>query len=185
MRRTITRTVLLAVVFMPIISSAQDVLTKPAADLLRREYMADLTTLHDKVVALAQAIPEEKYSWRPAAGVRSVSEALMHVASEWYLWGPHSIGAREAAIVNDGPPAAARLEKITSKTEVLTQLESSWKHMRTALESVDPATLTGTYKPWNQNLPRATLGMAGDLHEHLGQLIAYARSLGVKPPWTK
>jgi hypothetical protein len=27
--------------------------------------------------------------------------------------------------------------------------------------------------------------MTDDLHEHLGQLIAYARSIGVKPPWNK
>ena len=31
----------------------------------------------------------------------------------------------------------------------------------------------------------AAFGMTGDLHEHLGQLIAYSRSVGVKPPWTQ
>ena len=188
MRRTFARVVIASSVFAftwPTLASAQDVLDKPAVELLRREYLADLTTLHDKIVALAQAIPEEKYSWRPATGVRSISEVLMHVASEWYLWAPHSIGAQEAEIVKDGPPAAARLEKTTSKADVLTHLESSWKFTKAAIEDADLTRLTGTYKPWNQNFPRAALGMAGDLHEHLGQLIGYARAVGVKPPWTK
>ena len=35
-----------------------------------------------QLVALAEVIPADKYSWRPASGVRSVSEVLMHVAIE-------------------------------------------------------------------------------------------------------
>jgi len=47
------------------------------------------------------------------------------------------------------------------------------------------AALTGKYKPWGASLPRSAFGMSGDLHEHLGQLISYSRSVGVKPPWSK
>jgi hypothetical protein len=50
---------------------------------------------------------------------------------------------------------------------------------------VDAAQLTDKYKPWDATMCEAVLGMAGDLHEHLGQMIAYARSNGVKPPWSK
>lgn len=110
---------------------------------MRDQYMADLDTLHAKFVALAMAIPEDEYTWRPAPGVRSVSETLMHVAHEWYYYVPESVGG--IAPANFGPPKAAetRLGLVTKKGEVL------------------------------------------DLHEHLGQLIAYARANGVKPPWTK
>jgi hypothetical protein len=48
-----------------------------------------------------------------------------------------------------------------------------------------PADLTGKYKPWGMTLDQAAFGMTGDQHEHLGQLIAYARSVGVTPPWSK
>ena len=51
--------------------------------------------------------------------------------------------------------------------------------------SADAAHLTKAYKPWGVPLDKAAFSMAGDLHEHMGQLIAYARSVGVKPPWTK
>ncbi|MEO7711628.1 MAG: hypothetical protein ABIV10_01765 [Gemmatimonadaceae bacterium] len=50
---------------------------------------------------------------------------------------------------------------------------------------MDAATLTGRYAPWKVTLVEAAFGMTGDMHEHLGQLIAYARSNGVKPPWSK
>ena len=40
-----------------------------------------------QLVALAEAIPADKYAWRPAPGVRSVSEVFMHivVANFWLL----------------------------------------------------------------------------------------------------
>jgi hypothetical protein len=164
---------------------AQDVFSAKSAAHLRDEYMADLDTVHAKIMALASAIPEEKYSWRPAPGVRSISEALMHVANEWYYWVPMSVAGKAPA--DFGPPkdAPARLEKITRKREVIAELNKSWTHGRAQLIAADASHLTAAYKPWGVPLDKAAFGMAGDLHEHLGQLIAYARSVDVKPPWTK
>ena len=85
---------------------------------IRDEYLADLDTVHVKIVALANAIPADKYSWRPTAGVRSVSEALMHVASEWWFYGPRSIGGKEPADFGAPKEKLPALEKITSKAEV-------------------------------------------------------------------
>ena len=156
-----------------------------AVEHIRNEYVADLDTVHVKILALANAIPADKYSWRPAAGVRSVSEALMHVASEWWFYGPRSIAAKEPADFGSPREKIASLEKIASKAEVIDQLNKSWAHFAAQAKTVDAAQLTGKYKPWGQTIDAAALGMAGDLHEHLGQLIAYSRSLGVKPPWSK
>jgi hypothetical protein len=68
---------------------------------------------------------------------------------------------------------------------VLDELAKSWSHTRAQVGAVDAAHLTGTYKPWGTTIDKAVLLMAGDLHEHLGQLISYARMNGVKPPWSK
>ena len=65
------------------------------------------------------------------------------------------------------------------------ELAKSWAHTRAQVGSIDAAHLTGKYKPWGTTIDNASLLMAGDLHEHLGQLIAYARVNGVKPPWSK
>jgi uncharacterized damage-inducible protein DinB len=163
----------------------QDALDAKSAAHVRDEYMTDLDTVHAKIMALANAIPADKYSWRPAPGVRSISEVLMHVAAEWYYYVPSSVGGKAPA--DFGPPkeAQAKLDKITNKKEVIDQLTKSWAHSRAQLLGADPAKLTGKYKPWGITLDGAALGMAGDLHEHLGQLIAYARTNGVKPPWSK
>ncbi|MDB4892377.1 MAG: DinB-like domain protein, partial [Gemmatimonadetes bacterium] len=66
-------------------ATGQTVLDAKAAAVVRDEYRADLDTVHAKIMALANAIPEDKYSWRPSPGVRSVSEVLMHVATEYYF----------------------------------------------------------------------------------------------------
>ena len=165
---------------------AQEVIDAKAAAYLRDRYLADMGTVHVKIMALANAIPADKYAWRPAQGVRSVSEVLMHVASEWLFYGPQSVGAKPPA--DFGPPQQTlpKLEKdFTTKPQVLEQLAKGWAYYVAQMKAVDAAKLTGRYAPWNSTLAEAAFGMTGDQHEHLGQLIAYARSVGVRPPWSK
>jgi uncharacterized damage-inducible protein DinB len=166
-------------------AEGQNVLDAKSAAAVREEYMADLDTVHAKIMALANAIPEDKYSWRPAPGVRSVSEVLMHVATEWYYWVPGSIGGNPPADFGPESEAAAKKEKITAKKDVIAELNTSWAYSKAQLSAANTSALTGKYKPWGVSLPRAAFGMSGDLHEHLGQLISYSRAVGVKPPWSK
>jgi uncharacterized damage-inducible protein DinB len=167
----------------PNLVRAQAALDAKSAAHIRDAYLADLDTVHRKIVALASAIPADKYSWRPAPGVRSIAEVLTHVAGEWYFYAPSSVAARPPAGFTKA--SMAKLDSITAKAEVLKELDKSWAHCKTALSQVDPSKLTSPYEPWKQNLDQAAFVMSGDLHEHLGQLIAYARSVGVKPPWSK
>lgn len=165
---------------------AQKVIDAKTASYLRDRYLADMDTVHAKVMALANAFPPDKYSWRPAQGVRSVSEVLMHVASEWFYYGPLSVGAKPPA--DFGPPQQTlpKLEKdFTTKAQVLEQLAKGWTYYVAQMKAVDASKLTGRYAPWNSTLAQAAFVMTGDQHEHLGQLIAYARSVGVQPPWSK
>ena len=53
------------------------------------------------------------------------------------------------------------------------------------LDTVHVKALTGRYTPWDVTFDQPVFGMSGDLQEHLGQLISYARSVGVKLPWSK
>ena len=156
-----------------------------SATHLRAEYLADLDTLHDKIVQLAKAIPADKYGWRPSADVRTVAQVLMHVATEYYYYTPRSIGGQGPADYGAPKEKNEALEKVSSKADVLEHLEKSWTHTKSQFAASDAGRLTGSYQPWNMPLDRAAFNMDGDLHEHLGQLIAYARSVGVKPPWTK
>lgn len=170
----------------PAAARAQAPFDATSAAHVRAEFATDMDTLHTKIMALATAIPADKYGWRPGPGVRSVSEALMHVASEWYYWAPMSMSGKAPADFGDPKTKIPALEKdYTTKEAVLAQLDRAWAHCRTQLQAADASTLTGKYKPWNLTVDAAAFSMAGDLHEHLGQLIAYARTVGVKPPWSK
>jgi uncharacterized damage-inducible protein DinB len=178
---------LVALAALPLESArSQDVMDVKSAAYLRDRYLADMDTVHNKLLQLANAIPADKYSWRPAAGVRSVSEVLMHVVSEWLFYGPRSVGGKEPADFGVPKEALPKLEKdYTAKAQVIEQLTKSWTYFVAQVKAADAGKLTGIYPPWKVSLADAAFGMTGDQHEHLGQMIAYARSIGVKPPWSQ
>jgi uncharacterized damage-inducible protein DinB len=152
---------------------------------LDSQYVGDLTVLHDKVLALANAIPAEKYSWRPSKDVRSISQLLAHIAGEWFVLCPRSVGGQPAAGFEAPGEAMQKLEEITTKVEVIAQLNSSWDYCSSLLSTIDSSRLVPDSLPARMSFQRVVLLVSGDLHEHLGQLIAYARSVGVTPPWSK
>src|SRR5574338_340970 len=79
--------------------AAQVVPNREAALEVRKRFLMDLDTLQAKFLALADAFPADKYTWRPAPGVRSVGEAFMHVASEYYVFAPMSYGAARSPVI--------------------------------------------------------------------------------------
>ena len=172
-------------VAIPVTVRGQAVFDTKAAAHIRDKYLSDLDTLHARFMALAEAIPANKYSWRPTKEVRSVSEVFMHIASEWYYYEPKSVGGNPPADFGVPKDAMAKLERITTKADVIAELNKSWAYGRAQVAGADPATLTGPIKPFGLTIDEVAIGFPGDLHEHLGQLIAYARSNGVKPPWSK
>ena len=175
----------LAVTVRP--AAAQDVPTRESALEIRKRFLMDLDTLQSKFVALSEAIPAEKYSWRPAPGVRSIGEALMHVASEYYVYTPMSYGATRSPVIPRGPEAFKTFESKSTKADVQKHLKEGFAYMKQQIEGLDPAAITGTKKIFggDRTIIESSFIMSGDLHEHLGQLIAYARSNGVTPPWSK
>lgn len=158
-----------------------------AAAEVRRQYMADLDTLQARFLALAEAFPEEKYAWRPSPGVRSVGEAFMHAASEYYTFAPAAYGAPRSPLIGRGAEAFRKFEATGTKAEVLKHLREGPAYARQTLGALDPASIAGTRKIFGRDrtIVETSFAVTDDLHEHLGQLIAYARMNGVKPPWSK
>jgi len=167
--------------------TAQDAAAKDAAVATRKSYLGQLEHLQGRFLQLAEAIPAEKYAWRPAPGVRSIGEVFMHVASEYYAWSPRSFGATPSPLIAMTPEGFQQFESTATKENVLKHLKEGYAYGRQAVEGVDPATLAATRKFFGRDASTTdvALGMSGDLHEHLGQLIAYARMNGIKPPWSK
>jgi DinB superfamily len=176
---------LITLVARPVPAHAQDAISKEGAAAVKAAFLADLETMRGKFVGLAQAFPAEKYTWRPMEGVRSVSEVFMLLAFEGYSFAPGAFGAKAADL---GPREEAnKLRTLSDKTAVIEHLNKGFAHAKTQIEAVDPATLTTKRKMMGRELSvvEAAMFVGGDMHEHLGQLIAYARMNQIVPPWSK
>ena len=164
---------------------AQDVITKEAAAVVKASFIADLEVMKGKFIGLAEAFPQDKYTWRPMDGVRSVSEVLMLAAMEGYSFVPTSFGGKAAQLGTREEMAAMR--NLTDKAKVIEHLNKGFAHAKAELEALDPAQMTGKRQVMGQSRSAVdtALMIGGDLHEHLGQLIAYARMNKIVPPWSK
>lgn len=172
---------LAAVVMLSPAASAQDVMTAEAAAEVKASFIANLDVMREKFIGLAEAFPQDKYEWRPMEGVRSVSEVLMLIATEGYGFAPTALGAEAAKSREE----VQELRMLTDKAQVIEHLNMGFDYAKTQLEAIDPATLTGRIGSRERTAPEAVLGVAGDMHEHLGQLIAYARTNQIVPPWSE
>lgn len=143
--------------------------------------VADLQNMEKKYTALAQAMPAEKYTWRPGDGVRSVSEVYMHVAEMNFSF-PAMLGAPKAP----GFDRNGYEKSITDKTKVGEQLSQSFAYAEKSIQGISDADLEKNIKMFNRTTTGKAmlLGLISDLHEHLGQAIAYARMNNITPPWT-
>jgi uncharacterized damage-inducible protein DinB len=147
----------------------------------RAEFLKEVNYFDGRFTQLAEAIPAEKYSWRPAAGVRSVAEVLLHVAAA-------NQGLPNFA--NIKPPAGfsgqGYEQSTTDKARIIAELKKSFDHMRMTASTMKDADAEKAMKVFGMDMTGRSFSffMARHLGEHLGQLIAYARVNGVVPPWS-
>jgi hypothetical protein len=183
-RRLVLTSVLALVavgILSPVVSAQQDVMTVEAAAEVKAAFIANLDVMRDKFIGLAEAFPEDKYTWRPMDGVRSVSEALMLIATEGYGYAPTALGAEAAKSSEE----TQELRMLTEKAQVIEHLNMGFDYAKAQLEAIDSATLTGRLGTRERTVSEAVGAVAGDMHEHLGQLIAYARMNQIVPPWSE
>jgi uncharacterized damage-inducible protein DinB len=154
--------------------------TPPSYDL-KPQALLDFDDLHKKFVDLATATPQEKYSYRPAEGVRSTGEVFLHIALANY-----NIPSLMGTPLPAGFDAKTFEKSTTDKAEIIDQLNKSFASARAAIEKMSNADFN---KPLPKLGPDANYGdvvylLVTHAHEHLGQSIAYARVNGIIPPWT-
>ncbi len=146
----------------------------------RADFLQLLDEVEEKLVSLAEAVPAEKYSWRPAEGVRSISEVYKHIAGGNYLL-PSFIGIT-------APEGISRdMEKtVVDKPKVIEALKQSFVHLREATLKIPDADLDKKANLFGREASYREVFMiiSNHCHEHLGQSIAYARINGITPPWS-
>lgn len=150
-------------------------------DGLWQGYDGEWRHVTNQTVALAEAIPADKYAWRPAPGVRSVSEVLMHIAI-----------ANFALLYATGLKMPAELtpvdveKTINSKPQVTSWLKRSFDAVKNARANLKPGDLQSKvkYNHRDATVDGMYLRIIVHANEHMGQLIAYARMNGIVPPWS-
>lgn len=135
-----------------------------------------------QLVALAEAMPADKYGWRPGTGVRSTSEVLNHITLANF--GLLSI----TGVKMPGDLKAADMEKrVTEKAEVIAWLKRSLEAVKAAHAGIGAAELARKVKVMGREATVEGMYLRIIVHanEHMGQLVAYARMNGVAPPWSE
>jgi uncharacterized damage-inducible protein DinB len=165
----------------------------------KREYLWELSIPKVQLLALANAVPEEKFGWRPAEDARSFSAVLVHIAAgNMMLLCRAGVNAPEVteicgSIENDSPAQWAtvirkslELERtLTGKAAVCTLLEKSFATVERCFGAATEEELGKAANFFGEQTTqrRLYLRMLAHSHEHMGQAIAYVRCMGINAPW--
>lgn len=152
----------------------------------RDQFMQDLETMESKFLELADAMDADMYGWSPMEDVRTVSEVYMLIAGENYVM-PSAWGAEPPEGMTEVSFAMfGELAKTVDKAEVLDHLRKSFAYCKQTIQAISDADMNKKIRFFGaeRSLGESFYLMASDMHEHLGQAIAYARMNHVVPPWT-
>ena len=156
-------------------------LMMPLAQALPAKFQSvfgdDAGTLSKKFTGLARVMAG-KYDWKPGQGVRSVSDVLNLIVQENGLLADALLGK-----TNTGAEPAA----ITDPGKMQDALKTSYANLQKAITGLSDNDLQTHVKLFGEDMTKqdAVMVILEDQHEHLGQSIAYARTNGVVPPWSK
>jgi uncharacterized damage-inducible protein DinB len=154
--------------------------TAPSYDM-KAQSLLDLDTQNKKFINLAEALPQDKFTWRPSPDTRSFAEVFLHVSGERY-----GILALGGATPPAGFDEKTYEKSTTDKAEIVAELKKSARFMDATINAMTNADFA---RPIPKLGPDANAGdvvyiLVADCHEHMGQLVAYARENDIVPPWT-
>ena len=168
------------ILLLPLVSACP-VFAQAPPEGIWQGYDGEWKHVSKQLIDLAEATPQDKFSWRPAPGVRSTSEVYMHIAlANFYL----------LSITGTKVPAELKIEMekgVTAKADVISWLKRSLDAVKEAHASVTPKDLDRKVHIADRDATVDGMYLRIIVHanEHMGQLIAYARMTGVAPPWSK
>jgi uncharacterized damage-inducible protein DinB len=144
---------------------------------LQAAFEKDAGTLSDKFTGLARVM-SGKYDWKPGQGVRSVGDVFNLIIKE---------NGMLAGVLSGTPNTGTKPEPITDPDKILEALKASYVNLQKAIAGLSDNDLQAPVKLFGRDMTKqaALLLILEDQHEHLGQSIAYARTNGVVPPWSK
>jgi hypothetical protein len=166
--------------------AAQAVSNSAEFEAWRKVQTQDIDGLREKFLALAKAVPAGKLGWRPMEGSRSFHDVFAHVAAEGNTETAMFGGKLPAGSLADFDAEEARLRKLPDD-QLIPAMDKSMQSLSATLAGLSLDRMNTSITYYGQpTLPRvATTYTLNDLHEHLGQLVSYARMNQIVPPWSK
>jgi len=137
-------------------------------------------TVEKDFISLADAMPEDKWSFKATQDVRAFGDQVKHVACANEAWGKKLRGEKNLPERCDlGGPNPAK-----SKAEVMAYLKQTFQMVDAGLAATNAGnllqTLSGPYAGSNRlEVLNAALWHTTD---HYGQLVVYMRLNGIVPP---
>ena len=134
------------------------------------------TLVSGEVIAAAEKMPEENYSFKPTPDVRSFGQLVGHVADAQYSFCSTAIGE---------PNPMKAIEKTkTSKADLVTALKDAVAYCNKAYAGMSDAQGSQTVKMMNYDVARLTVLSVNTAHtdEHYGNMVTYLRIKGIVPP---
>ena len=144
---------------------------------IQAAFAKDAGTLSDKFTGLARVMTG-KYDWKPGQGGRSVADVFNLIVGENRML---------AAVLSGTPNTGAKPAPITDPEKMQEALKASYIDLQKAITGPSDNDLQAPVKLFGRDMTKlgALMLILEDQHEHLGQSIAYARTNGVVPPWSK
>jgi uncharacterized damage-inducible protein DinB len=158
-----------------------------AQSAVMADLLADIREARGKLVGLAKAMPDAAWDWRPSKGARSTKEVFAHIAADNYFipTGAELAAPPDTGITAEYKTAVTFEQMARTKAQLLAELEKSFTFLEQQMAAVPEASLQTPSKWPKTSKQKLWIVAATHLHEHLGQLIAYARANDVTPPWSK
>ena len=135
-----------------------------------------------KVIALAEAMPADRYTWSPDGEAMPVGQVYAHIARYNYYYPSTALrAALPTGIKLD------TLEALRDKAAIVRLLRSSADYARSTMSALTDKQLGEATRLYGRTVPgwAVMLQLVAHMNEHLGQSIAYARSNNVVPPWSR
>ncbi|MBI4444106.1 MAG: DinB family protein [Acidobacteria bacterium] len=149
-----------------------------AADPVQEQLQKQWEATRNQITTIAQAVPEDKYDYKPTPEVRSFRELLLHIVGEQYTFMGFVAGEK-----NDN----SRFASMKTRAEFLKALSESYDYGAKVLAGMTDQKLLETV-PFMGGQQAARLFVVisnlKDNHEHYGNLVTYLRLNGIVPPRT-
>lgn len=163
----------------------QDQAVHQVMPIFCQEYMGQIEFVKSRIIQMAEAFPQEKYSWSPAEGVRSVSEVYRHVALAHYNL-LKKTGFEQYAGIDLSKDRESWVKVTNSKAGTIASLNKSFDAVTEMVKHATQEDLDKMIQAFGMEFSARNfmITILNHTHQHLGQSIAYARMNGIVPPWS-